>query len=150
MTAGLYSPFICIQANERTMKNGINGLSVKIVAVMLVAGFSLALTTSSFAQAPAWTVSKGVQKVSNKKQFEDKELTKSHITAATVDQTWVSSKGVSNIGSEATVTEGNIPSKGTPAWTNSKGVHQINNNDKTVIEDKNLFKSGPEITRQGK
>jgi hypothetical protein len=131
------------------MKNGINGLSVKVVAVMLLAGFSLALTTPSSAQSPAWTVSKGVQKVSNKKQFENQELTKSHITAATVDQTWVSSKGVSNIGSETAVAEGNIPSKGTPAWTNGKGVHQIKKSS-PVTEDKNMFKSGPEITRKGK
>ena len=131
------------------MKKVINNLSAKITAIVILAGFGLLINISSFAQAPAWTVSKGVQKVSNKKQFEDQELTKSHITAATVDQTWVSSKGVSNIGTETVAAEGNIPSTGTPEWTNSKGVHQINNK-KAVTDEKDLFKTGPEITRQGK
>ena len=116
---------------------------------MLVAGFGLFINTPSFAQAPAWTVSKGVQKVSNKKQLEDKEIMKSHIQVMTINQDWAISKGVSSLGNDNIVAKGNIPSKGTPSWTNSKGVNQIRKRE-PVTENKDLFKSGPEITRQGK
>lgn len=107
------------------MKNKINGFSVKFMAGMLIVGFGLAFSTPSSAQAPAWTVSKDVQKVANKKQFEDQKLNNSHIQVTSVNQNWANAKGVNTIGSENIVAKGNIRSNGTPEWINSKGVHGI-------------------------
>ena len=131
------------------MKKGINRLSVKVLAGTVLFGSIFFINTPSSAQAPAWTVSKGVQKVANKKQFDDQDLMRSHIQAAVVDQTWVSSKGVSNVGKESVVAQGNIPSTGTPGWANSKGVHQMKES-KRVKENNSLLRTGDEITRQGK
>lgn len=107
------------------MKNKINSLSVNLMAGMLIAGVSLAFTTPSLAQAPAWMVSKGVQHVANKKQFEDQKLKNSHIQVTSVNQNWANSKGINNLGIESVVAQGNIRSAGTPQWINSKPVHGI-------------------------
>ena len=128
----------------------INRLSVKVLAGTVLVGSIFFMSTPSSAQAPAWTVSKGVQKVANKKQFEDKDLMRSHIHAAVVDQTWVSSKGVSNMGNENVVAQGNILSTGTPVWANSKGVHQIKGSKQVKEENNNPFKTGDDIVRKGK
>ena len=109
----------------------------------------LFINTPSFAQAPAWTVSKGVQKVANKKQFEDQDLMKSHIHAIVVNQSWTISKGVSSIGNEGAVVKGNITSAGTPVWANGKGIHQVKRKIQ-VTEDVSPFEHGEEITRKGK
>lgn len=130
------------------MKNHINRLSAKAFAGALLIGSVFMLNTPTSAQSPAWAVSKDVQKVANKKQFEDQDLMKSHIHAAVLGQTWMISKGVSNVGTEIAVAKGNIPSKGTPAWANSKGVHQIKTS-KPVKQDKTLFETSQEITRRG-
>lgn len=129
------------------MKKGINCLSVKILAGTVLLGCIFFISTPSLAQAPAWTVSKGVQKVANKKQLEDRDAMNSHIHAAVVNQTWVISKGVSSIGNEDVIAQGNIRSTGTPAWANSKGVHQMKKS-RTTSDDKSLFKTGQEITRK--
>jgi hypothetical protein len=133
---------------NESMKTNMNHLSTKVIAGMLLIGCGLLISGQSFAQAPAWTVSKGVQKVSNKQMFEDKELTKSHIHALVLNETWMISKSVHSMGRDNVVGLGNIRSTGTSDWAISKGVHQIKTN-KPVMENKDLFKTGPEITRQG-
>jgi len=70
--------------------------------------------------APAWLVSKDVQRIANKSLFEDQELKRSHIQATSTSLTWVVSKGIQRKPSE--IAKGNIKSGGVPAWTISKGV----------------------------
>ncbi|MBA4053820.1 MAG: hypothetical protein C0490_03835 [Marivirga sp.] len=102
----------------------INRVSQKLAVLGL---FLLAGVVMSYAQAhnpdPAWMVSKDVQKVANKRAFETERLRSTQIQAKSLSQAWAVSKGV-NRGIGATE-EGNIRSKGIPAWTISKGVQRI-------------------------
>jgi len=98
---------------------------------MIVAAFGLTMFFfGAQAQAP---ISKGVQKVANKKALEQ-EATQTKMTATSVPlPALVVSKSVQSIPNPAlitTETQGNVKSEGTPAWVNAKGVHQMNNNAK--------------------
>ncbi len=91
-------------------------------------GVFLASAAFAYAQTnpnPAWTTSKDVQKVANKKLFEDESLRASHIQARPVSPTWVISKGVHRTEGDKEVAQGNVESKGIPTWTISKGVQRI-------------------------
>jgi len=72
----------------------------------------------------SWTVSKDVQKVANKKEFEKEAKRGSQLQAKSTSQQWVVSKGVNRSTESNTDNKGNVDSKGIPAWTISKGVHQ--------------------------
>lgn len=76
---------------------------------------------------PSWMVSKDVQKVANKKNFEAESKRGSQVQANSISQLWVVSKGVNSTKSSEAVAKGNVASKGIPAWTISKGVHQKSN-----------------------
>jgi hypothetical protein len=118
-----------------------------IVGLILI-GFGLFTSHQLMAQT-AWTVSKDVQKVANKELFSDEELMKSHIHAMSLNQSWVVSKGVSNVGrTETAVATGNIRSSNND-WAISKGVHRVKAS-KPAKENKDLFKTSPAITRDGK
>ena len=118
----------------------------KLIAGLILIGFGLFATQQTMAQTP-WSVSKDVQKVANKKMFSDEELAKSHIHAISLNQNWVVSKGVNNVGRTETAVAGNIRSTNNNDWTISKGVHRVKSS-KPVEENKDLFKTGPEITRE--
>jgi hypothetical protein len=112
-----------------------------ILAGLVLAGFAVVLSADLQAQTP-W-LSKDVQKVANKKEFEKQST--SHITAVSMDQSWVVSKGVSNLGRTETQTAGNIQSNGIPQWTISKGVHQINSKQ-PVNKEQEDYRPSPAIT----
>ncbi len=76
---------------------------------------------------PSWIVSKDVQKVANKKNFEDEAKRGSQLQAKSISQLWVISKGVNRPSGAETITKGNVVSKGIPDWTISKGVHRKRN-----------------------
>ncbi|HMG90506.1 MAG TPA: hypothetical protein VK589_10605 [Chryseolinea sp.] len=122
-------------------------MNKKIFLGLIVLGCGVFISSQSLAQS--WVVSKDVQKVANKKSFEDKELMKSHIQAMSVSQNWVVSKGVNSIGRAETSVAGNIRSTGNTDWIIGKGVQQIKRK-KSVTEREDPFKLGPEITREGR
>lgn len=115
----------------------------KLFAGLILAGFAILFNTELQAQTP-W-LSKDVQKVANKKQFAAEEKNSQHITAVSLDQSWVVSKGVSNLGRTDTQSAGNIQSHGIPQWTVSKGVHQINTKQPQNKEQED-YRSTPAIT----
>ena len=114
-----------------------------LLTAFVLAGFAMLLNTSLQAQTP-W-LSKDVQKVANKKQFEAEQKSNSNITAVSLDQSWVVAKGVSNIGRTETQSAGNIQSDGIPQWTISKGVHQINTKQ-PVKKEQEEYRPSPAIT----
>ena len=75
---------------------------------------------------PGWVVSKDVQKVANKKMYDDEKLRKSHFRAPSVGlPSWIISKGVHRGGSESSQPKGNVSMIGYPSWIISKGVQRI-------------------------
>jgi len=72
----------------------------------------------------SWMVSKGVQQVANKKNFEQEAKRGSQLEAKSLSQLWAISKGVNSSFESETFAKGNLPSTGVPSWTISKGVHQ--------------------------
>ena len=75
---------------------------------------------------PAWVVSKDVQKVANKKMYEDENLRKSHMRAPSIGtSSWIISKGVNRYDKGSTQLQGNVTMKGYPSWIISKGVQRI-------------------------
>jgi hypothetical protein len=94
---------------------------------LLVAGFLLAAFTTTLAQSSenitAWTTSKDVQKVANKKLFNDDNLQKSHIQVSSVSPTLNVSKDVHRKQEDEVAGRDNMVSK-YPNWIISKGVHQ--------------------------
>ena len=90
------------------------------VVVLMTAGVAAAQTQST---TPSWIVSKPVNKIANKKLFEDHRLGASHImVTTTAHPNRVSAKAVHRTAQPRA--EGNIPSKGYPTWTISKGIHR--------------------------
>lgn len=88
--------------------------------IFMAAGLAAAQTQST---TPSWIVYKPVNKIANKKLFEDHRLSASHITVTTASHpNRVSAKAVHRTAKPAT--QGNIPSKGYPTWTISKPVHR--------------------------
>lgn len=90
-------------------------------------GFVLAGVICSYGQSskpsPAW-LSKDVQRIANKRNFEAENSTSINIRTKSLSQMWIVSKGV-NRGMTDRPEKGNIVSKGIPAWTISKGVQRI-------------------------
>lgn len=90
------------------------------VVVLMTAGVAAAQTEST---TPSWIVSKPVNKIANKKLFEDHQLRASHaLVTSAAHPNRASTKAVHRTGQPKA--EGNIPSKGYPVWTISKGVHR--------------------------
>lgn len=105
------------------MKNTARNLTAKLS----LAGFFLAATILVNAQSntnPSWMVSKGVQKVANKKNFENEAKSGRQLSATSLSQLWAISKGVNSSLDSEPLAKGNLPSTGVPSWTISKGVHQ--------------------------
>lgn len=91
-----------------------------LLAVALTAGVASAQTNDT---APAWSVSKPVNKIANKKLFDDHRLRASHITVSTIAHpNQASTKAVHR--TSKTGDEGNVISRGYPTWTISKAVHR--------------------------
>lgn len=101
--------------SKLTKRAGLLGLL--LIGVILV-------NAQSSKNDPSWIVSKDVQKVANKKNFEDEAKRGSQLRAKSINQLWVISKDVNRSNNTETVTKGNVASIGIPAWTISKGVHQ--------------------------
>ncbi len=75
---------------------------------------------------PAWVVSKDVQKVANKKMYNDENMRKSYMMAPSVGTpSWIISKGVYRYDKESAPSQGNVAMKGYPSWIISKGVQRI-------------------------
>src|SRR5690606_9207082 len=90
------------------------------VVFLMTAGFAAAQTQTN---NPSWIVSKPVNKIANKKLFDDHQLRASHIVVTTVTHpNRASTKPVHRM-SQPTA-KGNVPSKGYPTWTISKRVHR--------------------------
>lgn len=86
--------------------------------------FLMGAVSANAQSSTAW-VSKDVQRVANKKAFENEEIKKSHIQASTVSfPAIVISKGI--VRPTDTYAQGNIISKGYPTWAISKGVARKN------------------------
>lgn len=105
-----------------------------IKSVPLVAGMLLAATMFVNAQneKPGWVVSKDVQKVANKTQYESVDKQKSMLQPVSVfTPSFVISKRMQTVGKATdspAYTKGNVPMRGTPKWVVSKGVNRINQN----------------------
>jgi hypothetical protein len=110
----------------------------KVFAPALLAT-GLFLTAFTFAQAQssstAWTTSKGVQHVANKKSFNDESLRNSHIQATSVSPTWNISKGVHRKKDDTKAVAVNVVASEDPSWIISKGVHQ--NKTGSVVAKRN-------------
>jgi len=100
--------------------------SIKTAAlVMLLLGAMVSVKAQSTTITSAWSTSKDVQKIANKKMFEDDGLRASHIQASIQTPTWMISKGIHRINAKDQMASGNIKSTGIPMWTVSKGVQRI-------------------------
>ena len=101
------------------MKNLLTCITV--VGIMAMAS----ITVNAQAVNSSRIVSKDVQRVANKKAFENKNLTSSNIQALSQPfPAIVISKGI--VRSPASPPQGNIVSKGYPTWAISKGVARKN------------------------
>jgi hypothetical protein len=102
---------------------GIISKSAALLGMLLM---SIAFVHAQARQdVPAWTTSKDVQKIANKRMFNDDNLRKSHITANTVKPTWMITKAVHRVNKDEAVARNNVKSSGIPTWTISKGVQRI-------------------------
>ena len=115
----------------------------KIFTVLTLAGLGLFFSTAVLAQT-AW-LSKDVQKIANKEQLKKDQHSNSNIQAVSLDQSWVLSKGISNVERTKTKSAGNIQSTDFPQVAVSKGVHQIKSK-KAVKEDQEDYQMRPAIT----
>lgn len=102
---------------------------MKRIALVLAAAFLVTVGFSAQAQS-GLPISKDVQKVANKKALENQE--QSLQTTSVPLPALVVSKSIQSIPNPALITadsQGNMKSKGTPAWVNSKGVHRMNQSE---------------------
>ena len=114
----------------------------RINLFLLAAAMIIGISAHAQSEFP---ISKGVQRVANKQKLESPAFDQHQVKATSVPlPALVVSKSVQSIPNPAlitTETQGNIKSKGTPAWVNAKGVHQMkkSNNKKesapTPVED---------------
>jgi hypothetical protein len=127
------------------MKNKVKGVVLICLMVMASIAVSAQSVTSSL------VVSKDVQRVANKQNLENEDLTKSNITAQSQPfPAIVVSKGI--VRSDASAADGNIVSKGYPTWAISKGVarqnqERIRATPSMNSRDKELF-TGDELSRK--
>lgn len=111
---------------NRTMKNTARIVIKRAGFLGLFLIATILVNAQSIKNDPSWMVSKDVQKIANKKNFENEVKRGSQLQANSISQLWVNSKGVHRAGRTEEGTKGNMTSKGIPAWTISKGVHQKN------------------------
>ncbi len=123
-----------------------NKASKGLVATLILLGSAIFVNAQSSTET-AWPVSKDVQRVANKKLFEDRELSGSHIHAVVLSPTWNISKGVNSIGRTADVGQGNVRSTGIPDIAISKGVQRIQKKKSASPQLEPVFKREQEITR---
>ncbi len=110
------------------MKNTISTLASRVTLFVLFLMGTILVNAQSSNTDPSWIVSKDVQKVSNKKNFENDAKRGSTLQAKSISQLWVVSKGVNQPTSARADSKNNVPSNGIPSWTISKGVHQMKKN----------------------
>jgi galactitol-specific phosphotransferase system IIB component len=127
------------------MKNLLTGITL----VGLMAMASIAVNAQSVNSS--LIVSKDVQRVANKKAFENKNLTSSNIQALSQPfPAIVISKGI--VRSAASAPQGNIVSKGYPTWAISKGVARKNqeriHGTRAMNAPDNAFSTGERISRK--
>ena len=116
----------------------------------------LLLTGAIFANAQSgtdWMVSKGVQRVANKKTFEAERSRNAHIEAKTIAfPSIVVSKVIAR--TDETPALGNVESKGYPTWAISKGVARKNqemdrrNTDAIDVPNKELSNDAQRISKK--
>jgi hypothetical protein len=103
-------------------RSALLSIQVALVALFMTTGLS------TYAQK-SWSTSKAVNEVANKDLFNDEELAATHLEAnSSAQPAPASMKGVSRVSSNSqgeSVQTGNVSSKGTPAWVNSKGVSNV-------------------------
>jgi hypothetical protein len=126
------------------MRKQLKGIVVMCMLLM-------AAIVVSAQSGPSSIVSKDVQRVANKKAFENEDLNKSNIQAQSIPfPAIVVSKGV--VGSTDAQSQGNITSKGYPTWAISKGVARQNQEsirESPAIDERNEgTRRGEEITRK--
>lgn len=104
----------------------ITDMKKQVIGITLMSMFLMgAVFANAQSGSSAWVVSKDVQRIANKKSFEDENSRRSHIQARTVSfPAIVISKGIARPADDYTM--GNIISKGYPTWTISKGVARKN------------------------
>lgn len=101
------------------MKNLVGCIAIAGVMVMA------SITVNAQSVNSSLVVSKDVQRVANKKAFENKDLTNSNIQAMSQPfPAIVISKGI--VRPAESEQQGNIVSKGYPTWAISKGVARQN------------------------
>jgi hypothetical protein len=127
------------------MKKQLKGIGLMCLLVMAAMVVNAQSGNSSF------VVSKDVQRVANKKAFDNEDLRKSNITAqSTPYPAIVISKGI--VRSNETEAQANIASKGYPTWAISKGVARQNQERirkaRASDEPGNGTLRGEEITRK--
>jgi hypothetical protein len=117
-------------------------------------GFFLGTTLFVNAQSGTdWIVSKGVQRVANKKAFDEEKSKNPHIEAKTVAfPSIVVSKGVP-VNKEVQA-QGNIESKGYPTWTISEEIARKNqemdrqNTETKYFQHKDISNEARPITKK--
>lgn len=114
---------------------------------MFFVGVAVAANAQT-ADQTVWSSTKGVQKVANKQLFEDEGIKGSHIHAIVLSPTWNISKGVASLNRSSDIAQANVVG-GSSDWQISKGVQHIQRK-KSASAEKNYFKSGDEMTRNGK
>lgn len=114
---------------------------------MFFVGVAVAANAQT-ADQTVWSSTKGVQKVANKQLFEDEGIKGSHIHAIVLSPTWNISKGVASLNRSSDIAQANVVG-GSSDWQISKGVQHIQRK-KPASTEKNYFKSGDEISRNGK
>jgi len=106
------------------MKNPASKLTKRAGLIGLFLIGAILVNAQSTKNDPSWTVSKGVQKVANKKNFENEAKRNSQLQATSTDQQWIVAKGVNRASSKEYSTQGNLYSNGIPMWAISKEVNR--------------------------
>ncbi len=109
------------------MKNFTEGISKTTVLLIffVIASAIVANAQTNKDLPPAWTTSKDVQRIANKRLFTDARLRQSHIKAKSIAPTWMISKRVGKPARKEKLAENNLKSSGTPSWIISKGVQRM-------------------------
>jgi hypothetical protein len=106
------------------MKNPASKLTKRAGLIGLFLIGAILVNAQSTKNDPSWTVSKGVQKVANKKNFENDAKRNSQLQATSTDQQWIVAKGVNRANTTEPSSQGNLSSNGIPMWAISKEVNR--------------------------
>jgi hypothetical protein len=103
----------------------ISVMKKQVIGITLMSMFLMGAVFANAQSGSSLVVSKDVQRVANKKAFENRDIERSHIQASTVSfPAIVISKGI--VRPSEVYAKGNIVSKGYPTWAISKGIARKN------------------------